>query len=388
MQSLSSKPLHLIKPKVGKAKQTGAFPLQRRDHIFLASGQQHSGLLYINQPDSMRSVVPFDVGTGINGGIPEETPSLTTSSTPPTSTEASSDTTDAPNVEEKTNSASRPTRARRSNLASYNVSVLSGTTKQNRRSIEGARRDISGETLVNEPTNGAEGDLLGDSIKVLDLDWSADVLSGSEPASKQQDPTDGLKRRRSTRQDLVNKVKDGLTSGISVLGKRGREAISKGKDDAGEAIHNLQKRTSLRPRISEKAKEAEQQPIIKKLRFADEKDDKRQSDPPVASEKVEILPKPKEKRWLSQGLYVGQDRIFDGRLTESQNRAKIAAKQIEQGKERTILPMPMFLGQKLLERGKDFKLPFDVFAPLPPGQPKPDEWKKCRRSKSPVTITR
>jgi hypothetical protein len=41
----------------------------------------------------------------------------------------------------------------------------------------------------------------------------------------------------------------------------------------------------------------------------------------------------------------------------------------------------MFAGERLLKNGRDFKLPFDVFSPLPPGQPKPDEWKKVNRSK-------
>ena len=33
-----------------------------------------------------------------------------------------------------------------------------------------------------------------------------------------------------------------------------------------------------------------------------------------------------------------------------------------------------------MKQGRDFKLPFDVFSPLPAGQPKPDEWKKVNKN--------
>ena len=34
----------------------------------------------------------------------------------------------------------------------------------------------------------------------------------------------------------------------------------------------------------------------------------------------------------------------------------------------------------MLKYGRDFKLPFDVFSPLPVGQPKPDEWRKVNKN--------
>ena len=40
----------------------------------------------------------------------------------------------------------------------------------------------------------------------------------------------------------------------------------------------------------------------------------------------------------------------------------------------------MFAGERLLKQGRDFKLPFDIFSPLPAGQPKPDEWKKTNKN--------
>ncbi|KAJ5469527.1 hypothetical protein N7539_009145 [Penicillium diatomitis] len=42
--------------------------------------------------------------------------------------------------------------------------------------------------------------------------------------------------------------------------------------------------------------------------------------------------------------------------------------------------MPMFGGSRMIENGRDYVLPFDVFSPLPPGQPKPDEWRKTNKN--------
>ena len=89
--------------------------------------------------------------------------------------------------------------------------------------------------------------------------------------------------------------------------------------------------------------------------------------------------RPKPKIWLSHGLYIGQNRNFDARLTETKNKLKHNGKVADY--QRSILPMPMFAGQRTLEMGRDFRLPFDVFSPLPPGQPKPEEWKRTRKSK-------
>jgi hypothetical protein len=44
--------------------------------------------------------------------------------------------------------------------------------------------------------------------------------------------------------------------------------------------------------------------------------------------------------------------------------------------------LPMFAGERLLKMGRDFELPFDIYSPLPPGQPKPNEWRKTNKSTS------
>lgn len=93
--------------------------------------------------------------------------------------------------------------------------------------------------------------------------------------------------------------------------------------------------------------------------------------------------KPKTKVWMKQGLYVGQHRDFDPRLSESQNRAKKRAKKTA---ENRVLPLPLFAGDRLLsedprENYRDFKLPFDTYSPLPK-KVKVDGWVKLHRSEA------
>ncbi|MCJ1296364.1 hypothetical protein MMC34_007930 [Xylographa carneopallida] len=90
--------------------------------------------------------------------------------------------------------------------------------------------------------------------------------------------------------------------------------------------------------------------------------------------------RPNIKRWLLQGLYVGQERDFDPRLTESKNKLKRASAGERLDRPGSILPLPMFAGQRTLEIGRNFQLPFDVFSPLSPGQPKPEEWRKTQKN--------
>ena len=87
------------------------------------------------------------------------------------------------------------------------------------------------------------------------------------------------------------------------------------------------------------------------------------------------------KPWLTHGLFLGQDISADKPKSKKSSESTEPEKKVN-----SIMPRPMFAKGKLLEDPHahlDFKLPFDVFSPLPPGQPKPDDWKKSTRSKLP-----
>ena len=339
----------------------------------MLSGQKKSSAPHLKRSLSSSTHSCLTVGDEA-----EDTPSLTTSSTPPTVNTDSSSLNDAPDNEANGPRFSRFSRIRRKPVPTYNVKELAGTVKRKREALESVHRNISGATLVNDSACKSVEDLLGASIRSLNMEWAVGALPGPEARGevKSEKP---LPKRRSTRLGFMEKANNGLSERLSTLGKQGRSVVGSSKKAASSTLQGIKRRASLRPRELEKKAEVSTGPPAKKLRFSENSNlsvEKRQEmeKPPKAE------PVRKEKLWLKQGLYVGQNRHFDGRFSESRNKAKAEAKLKELQKERRILPLPMFRGQQLLEKGRDFKLPFDVFSPLPPGQPKPDEWKKCQKS--------
>jgi histone-lysine N-methyltransferase ASH1L len=186
-------------------------------------------------------------------------------------------------------------------------------------------------------------------------------------------------RRRSSRLSLVTRATGVLDRAASVLGKRSRDAMEK-------AV--MKRRASLRPRHSlpansELASSNTTQTLDSKRRRLSDSDIPLKTDEPDKGA-AKAAPGPvryKPKRWLDKGLYTGQHRDYDARLNEANNKIKFSKRTAPVNTQRKLLPLPMFAGERLLKNGRDFKLPFDVFSPLPPGQPKPDEWKKVNRSK-------
>jgi len=302
--------------------------------------------------------------------------SVAPSLTPATSnTDAASVSTDVTPKHESTSRSSDRLRHSRSSIGSYNERVLAGSAKRKsrRKTTDDTNRTVSGETLV-EASTSAQEQLIQESEQALNRDWKLGALPGDDLRLSVKEET-GLKRRRSTRLDILDKASELVEKTSNVLGKRGREAV-----DAGvEKLKALKgdKRTSLRPREPEAS--SFEGPLTKKARFSETPLREEPSTPLRSERKAAKRP---TKRWLSQGLYVGQDRDFDARLTESKNKAKKESKTEVNDRKRAVLPLPMFAGQRVIENGRTFRLPFDIFNPLPPGQPKPEEWKKTHKSRS------
>lgn len=99
----------------------------------------------------------------------------------------------------------------------------------------------------------------------------------------------------------------------------------------------------------------------------------------IASFRTELMGK-RRKLWLNKGLYAGQDDCSDW-YEFSLNNIKRKTRSHSSKKPNKALPLPMWHGKRLIEMGRDFKLPFDVCSPLPPGQPKPDEWRKTTKNR-------
>jgi [histone H3]-lysine4 N-trimethyltransferase ASH1L len=282
-------------------------------------------------------------------------------------------------------------------------------------------RSVSGETLV---TSTSQSSLLQDGIAALNIPWNMSSIFGNDSQAQlvtQEDKMISMEStqlsayeedraakaaakkakmeenaklreakfraaeekatRRSKRASMMERAGEMVSDlAASVLGKRSRDALEVGMD----RLNDLKKRASLRPRSMVEPVSATtptfEGPMAKRRRLSDGDLGKStlQSDSFTVPKKP--LPVRREKKWLRSGLYTGQTRHFDGRLTESKNKRKHDTNEIIPIRENKVLPLPMFAGDRLLKQGRDFKLPFDVFSPLPPGQPKPDEWKKTNKN--------
>jgi histone-lysine N-methyltransferase ASH1L len=272
------------------------------------------------------------------------------------------------------------------------------------------RRTISGDTLVDSLSGNGSSEtiskvatrLVSDAIEELDLAWkmkelpkSRSMISVAEPKTSPKKHKAKAKadfdRRRSLRS--VGEPVETLTEKLSVLSKRGRNAF--------EASIAKGKRELKRLADTNEFAKIETQPVLHevwscgKLVMGDAPPPKKRVKAEPEAEKVaEEEPVPEEKKfktkrdkiWLSKGLYAGQEGKIDLYAPRVGKGRKSLLLVDPSAKPRTMLPLPIWAGQRLLETGRDFKLPFDVCSPLPPGQPKPDEWRKFSKSEYCVTL--
>jgi len=215
------------------------------------------------------------------------------------------------------------------------------------------------------------------------MDWEVEKL----PASAAE-PQHAGARKMQRQNSRLSMIGDAIVSTMSVLGKRGRQAIESGKDKLQSLKDNKGK--GKRAGTTDVEEEGEE-----------DGDEEEEAGRPAKKARVAVIARAKavevtstsvaaphlhgwrRKRWLGKGLYMGQERDFDPRLNEARNKKKRASQAGATSSSRSkVLPLPMFRGEQLLENGhRDFKLPFDVYCPLPPGSTKPDTWGKFSTSK-------
>jgi len=315
----------------------------------------------------------------------------------------------------------RPQRARKSILATYNLTELcrAGFTSKKVRKVEETRdekedniltrrRTISGDTLIGSLGAGGNAStetivrevskLVEDGIEALDLPWSVKKLPKSRSAMSlgaKASPSKKTKsaakeeanRRRSLRS--TNEEVESFTKKLSVLGKRSRGAIEEASAKIKRELKRLADtnefaKIETKPVIHEvwscgKLVTGDVPPPKKKVKV-DVPEEKPKEPEPEAAEEEKYKVR-REKKWLSKGLYAGQENIVDLSAGYTAKERKAMAKANTEIKGRSILPLPIWAGWKILDDQRDFKLPYDVCCPLPPGQPKPDEWKKTTKSK-------
>ncbi|KAK3337487.1 hypothetical protein B0T19DRAFT_75476 [Cercophora scortea] len=321
-------------------------------------------------------------------------------------------------------STGRARRARAS-LPVYNLAKLSGTDVHGKRRAKGdavnennRRRTISGDTLVNEAEGGADekGDTsaepnkaVQDGINALGLGWSIagpdTSKSNRVPKKPKSSAAQAASERRATR--LSGAPVTTLTTTISSLGKRGRKTLDKGLSRMARELKRLQDTNEFahidtqpvlytvwkNGKYVDPSQEEEEESALSPPRKKAKTDDATiAKSAKTGEEEVKKLepsgPPPAKKRrvkkWLDYGLYAGQETPADiSRGLTLQERKKLASipELARSGKPNKSLPLPMFNGLRILLRGRDFKLPFDVCNPLPPGQPKPAAYRTMTKNR-------
>ena len=324
-------------------------------------------------------------------------------------------------------SSIRPRRSR-SSLPVYNLSKLMGTDVHGKRRSKGdtiqekRRTTISDATALNHDDKratdsidalghgrqgtrgGVDASDLNRTLKSLRSPRSARISKRTESAAAQAHVT-----RRATR--LSGASVETAASKLSALSKKGKKALGKGLGHLSRELRRLQDTNEFahidtRPvRYTvwsngkyvdvDPTQEKAPEPPRKKAKVDDAKAAEN-TDKTESESQEPAAPAPKKRRvkkWLNKGLYAGQEAPIDiSKGLTSQEKKKLATlpELIPSGKPNKTLPQPMFNGLRLLIHGRDFKLPFDVCNPLPPGQPKPAAYRTMTRSKplSSTTIRR
>lgn len=275
---------------------------------------------------------------------------------------------ETPTPEQASSESRRPARSSRKSVTTYNVQILAGTAIHTpTKYLEKHHKNVvhgSLEAIIK--TEAPPTKRKYQKRKSVAAD-------GSDQAEEQlaSESTQAARRRTSSR---VTDLRKEVLRNMSGVGEAVSNTLSGGK----ALLQGGLRRSASAPQLkSSKSKSATNS--LKRSRAAVE-----ESDSLPDSEPQEIA-KPKTKVWLKQGLYVGQDRDFDPRLSESQNRAKKRAKKSKESKGTNALPLPVFATDRLLNEDpkhvfRDFKLPFDTYHPLP-RKVKVDGWVKLNKSR-------
>lgn len=317
-----------------------------------------------------------------------------------------------------------PRRARRTCAAApvYNLSKLSGTDGHGKRRANGddvadrRRRTISGDTLVNDGmstrsiiSTRAKSRGGTDAIDALDLGPAGLDSPGTSRRIGHDSPR---ARRLSSRAGAgvgVGATVTSFGSRLSKISKRGSKAVAGSMSRVSREL--------LRLRDTKEFSHIDERPVIHTVWANGKYVDPSAQPPPSPRQKkakareAELEEKPEEpiievkprgpKKFLTKGLYAGQDVPKNPAqcLTLPERKKldsipEIATFDLARNKNmidqppNRVMPTLAYAGVRLLLQGRDFKLPFMTCNPLPPGQPKPDEWKKMTKSETAqMTVT-
>lgn len=287
----------------------------------------------------------------------------------------------------------------------YNLSKLAGTADHGKRRANGdvvadrRRRTIGGTTMSDE--QAANGTPQRASPRSKRANASIDALNLST-TPKGPKTTKGAKSSRTQRKTeepprpvRVTRHTPAPQPEPTTTGRRGRK--STGKVEESRLPRELR-----RLQDTKEFSHVDEKPVIttvwSKGKYVNPNDvdeeparKKAKAEPASAEEADKESPEPVDtkqkrvKKYLSKGLYAGQDgpADFAKGLTPAEKKSLSELPELKpSGRVNTVMPLPIYAGMRTLISGRDFKLPFSVCNPLPPGQPKPDEWKKMTKSMS------
>lgn len=271
----------------------------------------------------------------------------------------------APNSEGR-----RSSRNARKSVTTYNVQILAGTaihtpTKYLEKHHKNVLHGPLAKPVLTSPASTPKKRTLRRKSEPTDLTDPAEEQLASEAAQAAQ-------RRTSSR---VGDLRKHIFRNLAASAEGPANKAARGKNALASSLRRSASDSRLRQTATSAAAASPRRP--RTARAADPDTDEDDED-----EEEDDIVKPKTKEWMRQGLYVGQDRDFDARLSESQNRQKRKSRKV---KENKVLPLPMFAGERLLNGDprtnyRDFKLPYDTYHPLP-RKIKPDGWVKLHKSK-------
>lgn len=350
--------------------------------------------------DTIVVLVPEETTADGNDDVPLLTPSESVA-------DASSSSSETPKIQS-------PVRSRPKRVSEARKSRTGKTKAEQVSNAEGDAgpseklRNISGDTLVAEGSL-SQTSFVKDSVDKLDLAWNVSMeldKLGQQQTPEEQDAesdtvevvlsedietkmtkTKGSKRVKIEENDKKwEQRKKEADKNATRRSSRASMLVSKAADIVSDITATvLGKRSRGKEQEHRDTPSSESQPITKKARFSngDQETEKKDDGVSLAETKRALRSRaPKDKKWLVSGLYAGQVRTFDPTKSESKNKRKSTGPTQSEAPapENYVLPLPMFAGARLLDHGRDFRLPFDVFSPLPPGQPKPDEWRRVNKN--------
>jgi palmitoyltransferase ZDHHC9/14/18 len=265
----------------------------------------------------------------------------------------------------------RPSRASRKSVVTYNVQILAGTAIHTpTKYLEKHHTNV-----LHGPLEAAVKPSPATTPKKRPYHRKAQATVVSDPAEQQlaAETAQAAQRRTSSRTSAAD-----IRRNLSGVGEAVTNTFLGGK----ELMKSVLKRSASDSRLRSTTQNASSTSLKRRrtIQAAESEDEPEEEE--EDEEEVEYA-KPKSKDWMEQGLYVGQVRDFDARLSEKENRARRKSRQAP--RDRKILPLPMFAAERMLNEdprhvNRAFKLPYDVYNPLP-RKVKVDGWIKISKSK-------